>query len=179
MTSALLACAYALTSTASSDADVVVVRAPGAPSLAARIVNGTLELETSEPAPGVGYRIRDDQYCLDWDQARTRLEHASVVTQFKVNHGTLIWNDKPIRLPDGRQIRNLWEAVRFRGWIFGLARTSQSDPEAALTPPFFATEIFYFKEGSDAAQLTDAIGAYPAGELGLMLLSKCHPARAP
>lgn len=159
-------------STASNQRDAIFVHVPGSPPLAAAVEYGRVVLRTAEYVQS-GYRLNGVTYCLDWDLAKQRLQRSTITAQLQIQSGSLVWQDKLIRLADGLQVRNIWEAVQYRGWIVALGRTSRTDREAALTPPYFATEAIYFKEGSGSAHRSEPLGAFPAGDLSLLILSEC------
>lgn len=86
-----------------------------------------------------GLIFKDDQRSIVQNYNQHKSEN-----KLAVKNGELNYEGSLVSLPDGVLMRNVWQAVLWNDWIICLGRTSNTDKEAQLKPPFFATELITF-----------------------------------
>jgi hypothetical protein len=87
--------------------------------------------------------------------------------------GALFYEGRPVTLPRGVEMRKVWQAVSWKGWIICLGRTSKTDREAQLRPPFLATEIITFSARERTAAVQYLTFEPPSG-IRLFILDPKH-----
>lgn len=99
------------------------------------------------------YDVDGLQFRLDKNVVETNYQKHEIGRQLTIRDGALFYEDAPVALPQGVEMRTVWQAILWEGWIICLGRTSKTDKEARLKPPFFATELITFNVRQRVAQV--------------------------
>lgn len=142
---------------------------PGPMSI--EIVDGNLEIEKAAVEVGA-FRIGGRVFPLDWNIAARNLADASVKSRLEIKSDSLYFDGKQINLPNKAKIRALWEAVEWKGWVICLGRTSVTDKEADMRPPFLSNELITFKVVGQEAQVQTLAPQPPSEGAGIIILNE-------
>lgn len=102
--------------------------------------------------PGA-YTIAGRRFLIDPKTVETNYNSHRVEGKLQIKNGTLYYDGASVALPRDVRIRNVWQAILWKGWVICLGRTSRTDKEAQMTPPFFATELITFSIADKAAEV--------------------------
>jgi hypothetical protein len=138
------------------------------------IENGQISIKkTGDPelkynAYSCGNRI----FPMSWDVSLRHLREMTVKSRLSIKQDSLYFDGKQINLEKGLKMREIWDAISWHGWIICLGRTSASDMQANLRPPFLSNELITFKAESNTAQVRWLSAFAPADEGGFILLDE-------
>jgi hypothetical protein len=96
----------------------------------------------------------------------------TVKSRLSIKDEKLYFDKKQINLQNGLKMREIWEAISWHGWIISLGRTSASDMQANLRPPFLSNELITFQAESNTAQVRWLSAFALADEGGFILLDE-------
>jgi hypothetical protein len=114
---------------------------------------GQLRLRKPIFLKGHGYRVDGLKFYPDWKQVESRYREYQVVDHLNVKDNVLYFNDQPVQLPQDVKMRQVYQAIFWNGWVICLGRTSNTDREAALRPPFVETELITFSASERVAHV--------------------------
>jgi len=136
------------------------------------IYNGQLRMRepTHLPTSWTCYLEDGLKYCKDLKEIESNNKKYGIENRLAIRDNTLVYDGEPVSLPSGVQIRQIWQAVLWRGWVICLGRTSNTDKVAHMTPPFFATELITFSASRRAAKVK-YLSFNPPGGTGLYILN--------
>jgi hypothetical protein len=100
-----------------------------------------------------GYKADGTRFELDWEQVQKRYAELSAEKRLTIKDGVLLYENRPVTLHRGVAMRAVWQAVLWKGWIVIIGRTSQTDAETKLKPPFVAAELIVFGVDDRSAQV--------------------------
>src|SRR5580692_7713807 len=90
------------------------------------------------------YLVDEQKFCKDLKEIESNYKKYEIQDKLAVRGDDLYYDGAPVQLPPGVQMRLIWQAVLWKGWVICLGRTSNTDKPANMTPPFFATELITF-----------------------------------
>jgi hypothetical protein len=109
------------------------------------ISNNELRIRKAEwTENGTTYAIDGLTYPLDWNVVREKHRKLDVRPRLAIKADWLYFDRKPVELPRGMKMRNVWDAILWNRWVLCLGRTSNTDRQASDKPPFFASELVAF-----------------------------------
>lgn len=101
-----------------------------------------------------GYLVDGLKYYKDRQKIEANYQKYEARNRLRIQDGTLYYDQAAVTLPSGVQMRDVWQAMSWEGWIICLGRTSKTDKETQLRPPFFAAELITFSIKDRVAQIT-------------------------
>jgi hypothetical protein len=88
--------------------------------------------------------VDEQEFCKDLKEIESNYKKYEIQDKLAVRDDDLYYDGASVQLPPGVQMRLIWQAVLWKGWVICLGRTSNTDKPANMTPPFFATELITF-----------------------------------
>jgi hypothetical protein len=136
------------------------------------IVKGQLRMRkpASLPASASCYLVDGLKFCKDLKEIEANYKQHSVESRLTIRDGALYYGGEQISLPPGVKMRQICQAVLWKGWVICLGRTSETDKPAEMTPPFFATELITFDASKQVAKIK-YLSFNPPGDTRLYILS--------
>ena len=101
-------------------------------------------MEPRELSTDNGFLVDGCKYYVNWkiiDENHKTYDATKVIS---IRDDSLFYDSMPVQFPDSVKPRLVWEAVLWKDWVVCLGRTSRTDKEAKMVPPFFATELIVF-----------------------------------
>jgi len=89
----------------------------------------------------------------DWKQIESRYKEHQAVDRIKVKDDELYFNEQPVQFAQDVKMRLVYQAILWNGWVICLGRTSNTDREAALRPPFLEVELITFSPSERIAHV--------------------------
>jgi hypothetical protein len=111
------------------------------------IYEGQLRMREPDSLPSSPscYLVDGLTYCKDLKEIESNYKDHSIENKLSIRDNALYYDGARVSLPPGVEMRLIWQAVLWKGWVICLGRTSSTDKPANMTPPFFATELITFK----------------------------------
>lgn len=109
------------------------------------------------------YRLDGFEFSLDQKVIEANYRDREVKDKLNIKKGELFYDGVSVTLPAGVQMRNVWQAILWDGWVICLGRTSRTDRQAELRPPFFATELMTFRAKERIARVRYLVFDPPSG----------------
>ncbi|MDX2020946.1 MAG: hypothetical protein SF187_11960 [Deltaproteobacteria bacterium] len=118
-----------------------------------------------------GFEIDGHQFSIDWDAVRTAKKKYAAENMLSTKDGKLLFKGLHVSLPNGLLVRDIWSAVYWKDWVICIGRTSARDYEAALEPPFFASELIAFNAKDRRASVRYLAPNPPSGDGEVLILT--------
>jgi hypothetical protein len=124
----------------------------------------------SLPASPSCYLVDGLKFCKDLKEIESNYKDHSAESSLSIRDGVLFYKEARVPLPPGVEMRQIWQAVLWKGWVICLGRTSKTDKPAKMTPPFFATELVTFDPAGGEAKVK-YLSFNPPGDTRVYILS--------
>lgn len=124
----------------------------------------------SLPESASCYLVDGMKFCKDLKEIENNYKAHAIVNRLTIKNAFLYYDGVQVSLPPGVQMRNIGEAILWEGWVICLGRTSSTDKQAGLTPPFFATELITFDASKRIAKVK-YLSFNPPADTRLYILS--------
>jgi hypothetical protein len=111
------------------------------------------------------------KFCKDLKEIESNYKKYSVEDKLVIRDGVLYFESAEVLPPRGVQMRLIWQAVLWKGWVICLGRTSETDKPANMTPPFFATELITFRASERKVAKVKYLSGMPPAGTRLYILS--------
>jgi hypothetical protein len=111
------------------------------------IDKGDLRMRTPKWADTSGrvYLVDGKRFVVEWDVISDNYKKLSVENRLSVKGGDLYFDGERVVLPAGVHMRNVWQAILWKGWVICIGRTSKTDQLSKDVPPWFASELIAFE----------------------------------
>jgi len=119
----------------------------------------------------IRYRVDGLEFVPDKTVIDARYKENEITSKLTADGGALFYHRRPVILPQGVEMRKVWQAVLWKGWIICLGRTSKTGKEAQLKPPFFATELITFS-ATERIAAVQYVSFEPPADIRLYILNR-------